>query len=227
MSLFPGECKMERGKISSLVRWDALRNAPSHDRFIGCHKLELRKLERKEMVIRNSLSFSPSSSSCSFIAVRAYFNGASKPRFRLTCSSSPASSLSRLAPPPSRVYRRRNSIGRRYTTSTSTMSTNDALPTTPEALEAEIAVQTARFNDLRLNADKSVATPEALADAKKRLADLKKALGQAKAAGKEKKPKAEGAAAAQQPAQGEKKKERLLLKTAKVCRHPSLSLFIY
>ncbi|KAJ2914931.1 hypothetical protein MD484_g5486, partial [Candolleomyces efflorescens] len=99
------------------------------------------------------------------------------------------------------------------------MSTNDALPTTPEALEAEIAVQTARFNDLRLNADKSVATPEALADAKKRLADLKKALGQAKAAGKEKKPKVEGAAAAaQQPAQGEKKKERLLLKTAKGTR---------
>ena len=106
------------------------------------------------------------------------------------------------------------------------MSSNDASPTTPEALEAEIAVQTARFNELRLNADKSVATPEALADAKKRLADLKKALGQAKSAGKEKKPKAEGAAAAPAP-QGEKKKERLLLKTAKVCRDPSLSLFIY
>jgi histidyl-tRNA synthetase len=92
---------------------------------------------------------------------------------------------------------------------------------TPEALEAEIAVQTARFNDLRLNTDKTVATPEALADAKKRLADLKKALGQAKAAGKEKKPKAEGGAAAPQPAQGEKKKERLLLKTAKVRFYPS------
>lgn len=100
------------------------------------------------------------------------------------------------------------------------MSSNDALPTTPEALEAEIAVQTARFNDLRLNTDKTVATPEALADAKKRLADLKKALGQAKAAGKEKKPKAEGSAAPQ-PAQGEKKKERLLLKTAKVRFYPS------
>lgn len=97
------------------------------------------------------------------------------------------------------------------------MSSNDALPTTLEALEAEIAVQTAHFNDLRLNADKSVATPEALADAKKKLADLKKALGQAKSAGKEKKPKAEGGAAAATAAgQGEKKKERLLLKTAKV-----------
>jgi len=88
----------------------------------------------------------------------------------------------------------------------------------PEALEAEIASVTAHFNELRLNPDKTVATPEALNDAKKKLAELKKALALAKNAGKEKKPKdAAPAGAAGAPAQAEgKKKERLLLKTAKV-----------
>jgi len=86
------------------------------------------------------------------------------------------------------------------------------IPTTPEALEAEIAAQTAIFNDLRLNTDKS-SSSGSLDDVKKRLGDLKRALAMAKNAGKEKKPK-DGAAAAQDA----KKKERLLLKTAKGTR---------
>lgn len=86
---------------------------------------------------------------------------------------------------------------------------------TPEALEQEIAAQTARFNELRLNPDKNVATPDALNEAKQKLAELKKALALAKNAGKEKlKEKKEGGAAGAKEA--EKKKERLLLKTAKV-----------
>ncbi|KAF6761494.1 histidine-tRNA ligase [Ephemerocybe angulata] len=96
-----------------------------------------------------------------------------------------------------------------------TITMSSAIPTTPEALEAEIAVQTTRFNELRLNTDKSVATPEALNDAKKKLAELKKALGVAKAAGKER-PKKDVAVAGEKA--DEKKKERLLLKTAKGTR---------
>jgi len=92
------------------------------------------------------------------------------------------------------------------------MSSTSAIPTTPEALEAEIAAQTAIFNDLRLNTDKS-SSSGSLDDVKKRLGDLKRALAMAKNAGKEKKPK-DGAAAAQDA----KKKERLLLKTAKGTR---------
>lgn len=90
-----------------------------------------------------------------------------------------------------------------------------AIPTTPDALEAEIAVQTTKFNELRLNPDKSVATPEVLNDAKKKLAELKRALGVAKAAGKEKVKKD---VVGTVEAKDEKKKERLLLKTAKVRR---------
>ncbi|KAJ3547970.1 hypothetical protein NMY22_g1451 [Coprinellus aureogranulatus] len=86
---------------------------------------------------------------------------------------------------------------------------------TPEALEQEIAAQTARFNELRLNSDKSVATPEALSEAKQKLAELKKALALAKNAGKEKVKKEGGAPATKE---AEKKKERLLLKTAKGTR---------
>jgi histidyl-tRNA synthetase len=87
-----------------------------------------------------------------------------------------------------------------------------ALPTTPEALEAEIAAQTVVFNELRLTTDKSTPSP-ALDDVKKRLGDLKRALALTKNAGKEKKPKDKDAAPAAVP---DKKKERLLLKTAKV-----------
>ncbi|TEB32572.1 histidine-tRNA ligase [Coprinellus micaceus] len=93
------------------------------------------------------------------------------------------------------------------------MSSSSSL--TPEALEQEIATQTTRFNELRLNPDKSVATPEALNEAKQKLAELKKALALAKNAGKEKVKKEGGVPAAKGP---EQKKERLLLKTAKGTR---------
>jgi hypothetical protein len=91
------------------------------------------------------------------------------------------------------------------------MSSSSSL--TPEALEQEIATQTTRFNELRLNPDKSVSTPEALNEAKQKLAELKKALALAKNAGKEKVKKEGGVPAAKGR---EQKKERLLLKTAKV-----------
>ena len=70
-------------------------------------------------------------------------------------------------------------------------------------LEEEIITQTAIFNDLR-------AQGSPLDEVKKQLGDLKKALALAKGAGKEKEKKTEGSTS--QP----KKKERLLLKTAKV-----------
>ena len=75
-------------------------------------------------------------------------------------------------------------------------------------LEAEIAAQKTIFNDLR-------AQGAPLDEAKKHLGDLQKALGLVKGAGKEKEKKAEGN---DQPQAGgtQKKKERLLLKTAKV-----------
>ena len=88
-----------------------------------------------------------------------------------------------------------------------------ALPTTPEALEAEIVAQTAIFNELRLNPGAS-SSSDSIDDVKKRLGDLKRALALAKNAGKEKKPKDKDAAPT--AAGQEKKKERLLLKTAKV-----------
>ncbi|KAH9486033.1 Histidine--tRNA ligase, mitochondrial [Psilocybe cubensis] len=78
-------------------------------------------------------------------------------------------------------------------------------------LEAEIVVQTAKFNELRLKG-------EPLDDAKKTLSDLKKSLALAKGAGKEKKEKAEKVEGGDQQVQEKKKKERLLLKTAKGTR---------
>ncbi|TFK18659.1 histidyl-tRNA synthetase [Coprinopsis marcescibilis] len=87
--------------------------------------------------------------------------------------------------------------------------------TTPEALEAEIAQQTAIFNELRLNPEKAE-TLGSLDDVKKSLGDLKKRLALAKNAGKEKKPKDKDGAQAQ--AQDATKKERLMLKTAKGTR---------
>lgn len=66
-----------------------------------------------------------------------------------------------------------------------------------ESLTQEITRQTAVFNDLRLNN----ADPVALDEAKKRLGELKKALAAASGASKD----------------SGKKRERLLLKTAKVC----------
>ena len=76
-------------------------------------------------------------------------------------------------------------------------------------LEAEIAAQTIIFNDLR-------AQGAPLDEAKKQLSDLKKALAVAKgAAGKEREKKPESSGQSQADGQP-KKKERLLLKTAKV-----------
>ncbi|KDR67989.1 hypothetical protein GALMADRAFT_257538 [Galerina marginata CBS 339.88] len=78
-------------------------------------------------------------------------------------------------------------------------------------LEAEIVAETATFNELRLKG-------APLDESKKKLSDLKKALALAKNAGKEKKPKAEGGAEQKVDEPEKKKKERLLLKTAKGTR---------
>ena len=77
-----------------------------------------------------------------------------------------------------------------------------------QELEADIAAQKAIFNDLR-------AQGAPLEEAKKRLGDLQKTLALVKGAGKEKEKKAEGSGQHQVDGQP-KKKERLLLKTAKV-----------
>jgi len=73
------------------------------------------------------------------------------------------------------------------------------------ALEAEIVSQTAIFNKLRLSA-------QPVDDAKKTLADLKKRLALVKNAGKPKEKKGDEKDALRET----KKKEPLLLKTAKV-----------
>ncbi|PPQ93420.1 hypothetical protein CVT25_004492 [Psilocybe cyanescens] len=82
-------------------------------------------------------------------------------------------------------------------------------------LEAEIVVQTTKFNELRLKG-------EPLDESKKMLSDLKKSLALAKNIGKEKKEKGEGdkkkVEGGDQQVQEKKKKERLLLKTAKGTR---------
>jgi len=72
-------------------------------------------------------------------------------------------------------------------------------------LEAEITTQTAKFNELRLSG-------QPIDDVRKTLSELKKTLQLAKNAGKEREKKASGGDGAQL-----KKKELLLLKTAKVC----------
>ncbi|KAF9449986.1 histidine-tRNA ligase [Macrolepiota fuliginosa MF-IS2] len=77
---------------------------------------------------------------------------------------------------------------------------SDSAPISVEQLEQEIAQQKALFNDLR--SQHAAGSPE-LEDAKKKLSELQKALGLLK--------KADGP----KDAAGGKKKERLLLKTAK------------
>ena len=86
------------------------------------------------------------------------------------------------------------------------MST-EAAPTDIAALEAQIISQTALFNELRLSA-------KPVDEAKKTLSELKKRLALAKNAGKSKEKKGDEKDALQE----KKKKEPLLLKTAKV-RH--------
>lgn len=81
-------------------------------------------------------------------------------------------------------------------------------------LEAEIATQTTKFNELRLSG-------QPIDDVKKTLSELKKTLALAKNAGKEREKKASGGDGAQL-----KKKELLLLKTAKVCLHYPGSLLL-
>jgi hypothetical protein len=81
------------------------------------------------------------------------------------------------------------------------------------AINAAITEQSAIFNTLRLQKD---ADPNALEDAKKKLAELKKKLGELN-----KQAKAKPAGAASGSKEGEaaadaKKRERMLLKTAKV-----------
>ncbi|KAF8899592.1 hypothetical protein CPB84DRAFT_1847615 [Gymnopilus junonius] len=93
-----------------------------------------------------------------------------------------------------------------------------AQPVDIAALEAQIVEETAKFNELRLKG-----LP--LDESKKTLSDLKKSLAMAKNAGKEKKPKPEKLEKvdgepkpAEEQAKEGKKKERLLLKTAKGTR---------
>lgn len=98
------------------------------------------------------------------------------------------------------------------------MTSSANLSTDPVVLEAEIATATARFNELRL-----AGAP--IDEAKRELSDLKKALAMAKGAagGREKKEQKEARVAdagkkdGKEALEGDKKKERLLLKTAKVC----------
>jgi hypothetical protein len=78
-----------------------------------------------------------------------------------------------------------------------------------QELEADIAAQKSIFNDLR-------AQGAPLEDAKKQLGDLQRTLQLVKGAGKEKEKKAEGSGGQHQVNSQPKKKERLLLKTAKV-----------
>jgi histidyl-tRNA synthetase len=78
-----------------------------------------------------------------------------------------------------------------------------------QELEADIATQKAIFNDLR-------AQGAPLEEARKQLGDLQKTLALVKGAGKEKEKKAEGSGGQHQVDGKPKKKERLLLKTAKV-----------
>ena len=100
------------------------------------------------------------------------------------------------------------------------MTSTSSKPTTErsvEELEADIAAQKAIFNDLR-------AQGAPLDEAKKQLGDLQKTLALVKGAGKEKEKKAEGSGGQHQVEGQPKKKERLLLKTAKVFLFLSHSL---
>ena len=90
------------------------------------------------------------------------------------------------------------------TSTSSKLSTEKSV----QELEADIAAQKAIFNDLR-------AQGAPLEEAKKQLGDLQKTLALVKGAGKEKEKKADGSGGQQVEGQS-KKKERLLLKTAKV-----------
>ena len=78
-----------------------------------------------------------------------------------------------------------------------------------QELELDIAAQKAIFNDLR-------AQGAPLEEARKQLGELQKSLALVKGAGKEKEKKAEGSGGQHQVDGKPKKKERLLLKTAKV-----------
>ena len=111
-------------------------------------------------------------------------------------------------------------------TLTTTTTTTPAEKTVSE-LEAEIAAQTIIFHDLRAQGAPLDEAKKQLSDLKKQLSDLKKALGLVKgSAGKEKGEKGEET---DQPQAGEqpKKKERLLLKTAKVPNFFLLSVIMY
>jgi len=76
-------------------------------------------------------------------------------------------------------------------------------------LDAEIAAQTVIYKELK-------AQGAPLEEAREQLGDLKKALALVKGAGKEKEKKAGGSTGQPQSSGQPKKKERLLLKTAKV-----------
>jgi histidyl-tRNA synthetase len=77
------------------------------------------------------------------------------------------------------------------------------------SLSTAIAEQTARFNALRLQKD---ADPAEIEETKKKLGELKKSWGEINRANA-------GAAKASSSAAEAKKRERLLLKTAKVSHH--------
>jgi histidyl-tRNA synthetase len=89
---------------------------------------------------------------------------------------------------------------------------SDSASISVEQLEQEIAQQQVLFNDLR--AKHGVGSAE-LEGAKNKLSELKKALGKTK-----------GKAGGTADAAGGKKKDRLLLKTAKVCMTRLFRTFI-
>ncbi|KAF5312806.1 hypothetical protein D9619_002354 [Psilocybe cf. subviscida] len=133
----------------------------------------------------------------------------------------PPRSLSRLSIqrlPKGRSLRRNNDPSRLNTPYSSARPLSIMASTDIVTLEAQIVAETAKFNELRLSGG-------SLDESKKILSELKKALAMAKGAGKEKKEKKDGAAAAgtsggeaKVAAGADKKKERLLLKTAKGTR---------
>ena len=96
-------------------------------------------------------------------------------------------------------------------------STSNLTEKSVQDLEADIAAQKAIFNDLR-------AQGAPLEEAKKHLGDLQKTLALVKGAGKEKEKKTDGSGGQHQVDEQAKKKERLLLKTAKVRYTPHRAL---
>ena len=90
---------------------------------------------------------------------------------------------------------------------------SDPTSSSSASLEAAIAEETARFNQLRLDKDGDA---NAIDESKKKLGDLKKKLGESKKAAAQ--VVAGGSKDESSSVADAKKRERMLLKTAKVSR---------